>query len=201
MVRKSCYDRFGGFPLDLGYAGDWYLWCLFALHSDVAYFAEPMTNYRMHENSMTASLMNGRAHVCAQQDLLVLWRITRAAEEAGHQKVAKAFRKAVATEYARQLTPPKFGTAPLLSEVEFEQSLSRNAESDREARSIRAWVFAHLGDYFFHQHNPRRAAQCYSVALGEGSPSARTFIKLLLSHAGPAGVRARQAIFSLRHCY
>jgi glycosyltransferase involved in cell wall biosynthesis len=201
MVRKTCYDRFGGFPLDLGYAGDWYLWCLFALHSDVAYFAEPMTNYRMHENSMTTSLMNGRAHVCAHQDLLVLWRIARAAVEAGHRKVASAFKKAIATEYARQLTTEKFGTSPLLSEAEFEQSLAENAGSEREVHSIRARVHAHLGDYFFHQQNPRRAAQYYSAALREGTPSARTFIKCLLSHAGPAGVRARQAIFGLRHCY
>jgi glycosyltransferase involved in cell wall biosynthesis len=31
MVRKECYE-IELFPLDMPYAGDWYLWCLFALY-------------------------------------------------------------------------------------------------------------------------------------------------------------------------
>src|SRR4029450_1187387 len=31
LVRRECYDRLGPFRLALPYAGDWYLWCLFAL--------------------------------------------------------------------------------------------------------------------------------------------------------------------------
>src|SRR5206468_243779 len=40
MVRRACYQKCGAFPLDLPFAGDWYLWMLFALSFDVAYFAE-----------------------------------------------------------------------------------------------------------------------------------------------------------------
>jgi glycosyltransferase involved in cell wall biosynthesis len=201
MVRKSCYERLGGFPLDLGYAGDWYLWCLFSLYSDVAYFAEPMTNYRMHEQSMTTSLMNGRAEVCAEQDLLVLWRIARLAAQAGYDSVVRAFKKAIAAEYFRQLTVEKCGAAPLLTRDEFEQSLAEHARSDSEACFIRAGVHAQLGDYYFHRLDPRRAAECYALALHQGSPSARTFIKFLLLRAGPVGAFARQAVFGLRHSY
>src|SRR5688572_8994109 len=42
LVRRECYEQLGGFPLDMPWAGDWYLWCLFALYYDVAYFAEAM---------------------------------------------------------------------------------------------------------------------------------------------------------------
>lgn len=199
MVRKTCYDRFGGFPLDLGYAGDWYLWCLFAIHSDVAYFAEPMTNYRMHEASMTNSLMNGRARTCAQQDLMTLWRIAGMAREAGQPKVEVAYKTAIAAEYARQLTPEKYGTVPLLAEDEFKRSLATHAGDEREIRSIQTRVYARMGDYYFHHLDLPRAAECYSVALRGGRPSAKTFIKFLLSHAGPAGAFARRALFGLRH--
>jgi glycosyltransferase involved in cell wall biosynthesis len=57
LVRKECYERVGVFPLDLPFAGDWYLWCAFALHYDVAYFAEPMVNYREHTESMTGQFI------------------------------------------------------------------------------------------------------------------------------------------------
>lgn len=201
MVRKSFYDRFGGFPIDLGYAGDWYLWCLFALHGDVACFAEPMVNYRMHELSMTTALMKDRAGVCAREDLMTLWRIARKAEEAGQAKIAKMFKRAIASEYARQLTSGKYGTSPILTQEEFTHSLVQQAENEREEHWIRARVYAHLGDMYFHQVDVSRAAESYSAALREGRPSARILIKLWLLRAGRIGVLARQTIFGLRHSY
>ncbi len=48
MVRRECYEKVSFFPLDMPWCGDWYLWCVFALHYDVAYFAEPMVCYRKH---------------------------------------------------------------------------------------------------------------------------------------------------------
>jgi len=52
MVRKECYAKLGLFPLDLPHSGDWYLWCLFAMHFDVAYIAEPMVYRRIHRDNM-----------------------------------------------------------------------------------------------------------------------------------------------------
>src|SRR4051812_2463554 len=49
LVRRECYERFSLFPLDMPWACDWYLWSLYALHRDVAYFEEPMICYREHE--------------------------------------------------------------------------------------------------------------------------------------------------------
>ena len=39
MVRKACYEMVGVFAPDMPFAWVWYLWCLLALHYDVAYFA------------------------------------------------------------------------------------------------------------------------------------------------------------------
>jgi hypothetical protein len=75
MVRRVCYEKYGAFPLDLPYAGDWFLWCLFAVLYDVAYCAEPMVNYRRHELSMTNYLMSQRRRLTLREGFIVLWRI------------------------------------------------------------------------------------------------------------------------------
>ena len=67
MVRKSCYEDISVFPLDLPYSGDWYLWLIFALHHDVAYFAEPMAYYREHELSMTNSFVGEDVRICSER--------------------------------------------------------------------------------------------------------------------------------------
>src|SRR5262249_9321183 len=65
MVRRECYEKIsmyppfvelGGAKIDMVWAADWYLWCLFALSFDVAYFAEPMVSYREHDLSISSSL-------------------------------------------------------------------------------------------------------------------------------------------------
>ena len=71
MVRKQCCDEIGVFPLNMPWAGDWYLWCVFALHTDVAYFAEPMVYYREHELSMTTSFMTQNLGACSADDLSI----------------------------------------------------------------------------------------------------------------------------------
>jgi len=88
MARKECYDRLGYFPLDLPYSGDWYLWSLFAMHYDVAYFAEPMVNYRQHTLSMTSSLVNRDINICIANEITTLQRLEKKADAAGHTSLA-----------------------------------------------------------------------------------------------------------------
>ena len=89
MVRRECYERLGLFPLDLPYAGDWYLWLLFGLHYDVGYLAEPMVSYRQHSLSMTNTLNEKDPRICTNDDLNVLWRIKRKAEDAKYTDLAQ----------------------------------------------------------------------------------------------------------------
>src|SRR5438093_8071522 len=74
LVRKSYYETLGAFPLDLPFAGDWYIWALFALHGDVGYMAEPMVGWRVHANNMTHSFTS-RPAALMRDEIMVLVRV------------------------------------------------------------------------------------------------------------------------------
>ena len=98
MVRKASYDRMGMFPLDLPYAGDWYQWCRHAFYGSVAYLAEPMVCYRLHELNMTKDFLQ-RPAALISDELAVRWRVRRTAEELRLTGVAQAALDAIAHDY------------------------------------------------------------------------------------------------------
>jgi glycosyltransferase involved in cell wall biosynthesis len=102
MVRKSCYESLGAFPLNLPWNGDWYLWCLFALHFDVAYIAEPMVCYREHELNISHSLLAQSSSSCAAADLAMPWIIKPMAERLGFSWLAGECVRSAASEYLRR---------------------------------------------------------------------------------------------------
>lgn len=75
IVRRGNYEKRCAFPLDMPWAGDWYLWCLFSLYSDVGYLAEPMVAYREHEQSMTSKLWRENVAACCEEDVKIPWAI------------------------------------------------------------------------------------------------------------------------------
>jgi glycosyltransferase involved in cell wall biosynthesis len=196
MVRKSCYDKFGAFPLDLPYAGDWYLWCLFALHYDVAYFAEPMVNYRIHELSMTTAIVNNERWICTQDSVEVLWRIVRKAKEAGAHDIAAMFKRATASLYASGLAASPGVTRPFNLE-DLNESLVQHTENQREADWIRGMVYAAVGDRYFSRGDPGRATEFYRLALGMNPWRITTRVKLSLLRLGRVGYSIRQAAAGL----
>ena len=103
MARKQCYEKLGAFPLNLPWNGDWYLWCLFALYSDVGYLAEPMVCYREHDLNITHTLLASSASHCASADLAMPWIIKPIAERAGFPSVAQACLRSAARELTRKL--------------------------------------------------------------------------------------------------
>ncbi len=86
MVRKACYDSISLFPLDMPWGGDWYLWCVFALHADVGYLSEPMVCYREHELSMTNKLMDQDLDHCTWEDITLPWTMKRKVQERGYRQ-------------------------------------------------------------------------------------------------------------------
>src|SRR5947207_4985437 len=98
LVRRECYDRLGLFPLnaqwaganlDFGWNGDWYLWCIFALYFDVAYFADPMVCYREHDLAMTNYFtQKENVQKCLAADIGMLWLVRQKAQQAGLVTVA-----------------------------------------------------------------------------------------------------------------
>jgi glycosyltransferase involved in cell wall biosynthesis len=57
MVRRSAYTAVGRFTEDVVWGVDWHMWLRLALHTDVAYLAEPLACYRQHAQSGTSGVM------------------------------------------------------------------------------------------------------------------------------------------------
>jgi hypothetical protein len=97
-------------------AGDWYFWCLFALHFEVGNFAEPMVCYREHELSMTNKLWKEEVEACCEEEVVIPWAIKRKAEAMGFQNVSKFCLDAIAEIYARSPVSERYGMSrPSLS--------------------------------------------------------------------------------------
>lgn len=191
MVCKECYEQLGSFPTDLPYAGDWFLWCLFALHYDVAYFAEPMVNYRHHELSMTTYLTGERFAIRFKDGLAVLWRIRDKAEALGYEGLVELCRRRIAYQYANNILGRESeGSTYCMSTEEFETSLRAHSSSEYEANSIRMQTWELAADRCFRQREFDRAAELYALAHRYGPLRLKARAKqfLIASHCGDSSV-------------
>jgi glycosyl transferase family 2 len=169
LVRRECYEKCGLFPLDprMEWSGDWYLWCAFALHFDVAYFAEPMVCYRAHELSMTRTLAQPeQIHKCSGGDIAVPVMIRDQAIANGQVKIAQRCLLAIAAEYTRQCTSKQYqANTWSLGAEEFEESLSANVAGEAERRWVRARVSDGLGDRLWMNGDTGSARRSYLKSL------------------------------------
>jgi hypothetical protein len=153
LARKECYDTLGNFPLDLPWNADWFLWCLFALHFDVAYVAEPMVYYREHDLNITHTLLNNHLDHCAAADLAIPWLIRNLAEKAGYPAVANRCLAAASTEYLRRLTSKRYRTSnSRMTLQEFEKSLAQMPADSTAKDWVRNRVYAQFTT--FHGDQP-----------------------------------------------
>ena len=195
LARKTCYQHSGVFPLDIPFAGDWYMWSVFALHADVAYLAEPMVGYRSHDGNMTHDFKR-RPKALIADNFKVLWRMKKAAESHGHRSLARAYFRAIAAAYAYTVAPPLRDALhePGLTVDELEASLAMHSGDRREAASIKGAVFAALGDSEYDAGNLPAAQACYEAALAFTPLSMRTMAKKVLTQCGQPGRRTRDAL-------
>ena len=56
MIRRSAYDRAGGYRNDVRYAVDFAMWGMLALEGEVVYRSAPLYGYRVHRGQMSKSL-------------------------------------------------------------------------------------------------------------------------------------------------
>jgi Glycosyl transferase family 2 len=195
VVRKECYERLGLFSLEMPHANDWYLWCVFAVHHQVGYLAEPMVFVRIHEESLTSSFNQENKPVCVIDELTALWRAARLAEDAGVISDRRAFNQSIATIAARGLTyGPRGRSMPGLSEADLELLLHEHARDSADENDFRARVHAAIGDEEFWHAEYRNAAQAYRLALKRRPWWARTWGKYLLLSSGSLGLRIRRLI-------
>jgi glycosyltransferase involved in cell wall biosynthesis len=140
MARKECYEKLSIFPINLPWNGDWYLWCLFALYSDVGYFAEPMVCYREHDLNITHRLLAEALTHCTLADIAMPWIIKPVAERAGFPSLAQECVRSAARAYIRRI---KSGNE-LSAEVQLEEWLTQIGVAPREQASVRAFVHQQL---------------------------------------------------------
>ena len=174
MARRECYEKISFFPVDVAWAGvpidliwggDWYLWCLFALHRDVGYFAEPMVCYREHDLSSTSIITKENIENCFRAEIAVPWKIKEHADEDGFQDVSRKCLQAVALEYARHLTTKQYrSSASTITMAQFEESLCAHTASEKERDYVRARVFGQVADRHYHRGDTGSAQKFYKVA-------------------------------------
>ena len=194
LVRRSCYERYGMFPLDLPFAGDWYMWALFALHAKVAYLAEPMVGWRLHAANMTNDF-RARPIALMDDEIQVLVRVRDRAREARHPAVERLFNEALERYYAWRVAA---GAAPDLvchmTPAEMETSLDAWCTDEEERRQIRGAAYSALGDAFYDAGDRAEARECYETALRLGTFAPRTRAKFLLLNAGRIGEQVRATL-------
>ncbi len=202
LVRRTCYEQISVFPLEakwrdvdvnMRWLGDWYLWCVFALAHDVAYFAQPMVCYREHELSMSQSITQKEiVQSCADSDLGMLWIVRQRAIEMGRNDVAASCLRGIATEYRRQATGKVFRASTyFISEPHFESSLSNSTDSEREKRIIRTAAYQGFADKHVSQGQKARAWRSYFKALRSSPFAIKIYVKLLLLPLGNLGSELR----------
>lgn len=190
MARKRCY-QLSLFPLDMPFAGDWFLWCLFALHFDVAYLSEPMVLYRIHQASMTTSLTG--TNTAAQLDeIRVLARLTDEATKVENRAVRLRCVSEIAKRAANMLVPPEATTqtAPELDDVL--ETIRANLGDDDLARRLGATIAEGAGDRLEWRGNSAGARIMYRRSL-HLQTGASAVAKTTLSYLGPLGRVIRSA--------
>ena len=167
MVRRECYEKITFFPLNMPWAGDWYLWSLFALFNDVGYFAEPMLCYREHhEHSMTYDRLRNSLDDNAAEEIAISWDIRLKAKEGGYSQLEKICLDGVAQTYARVIASERYRESSFFMNFEFlEESLRKHATSETERDWIRAQVYASVGDEYYWQGDLASTKKFYQRAI------------------------------------
>jgi glycosyltransferase involved in cell wall biosynthesis len=194
MARKECYEKAGYFPLDIPYAGDWYIWLIFALYYDVAYFAEPMVDYRTHELTMTTHYTQKEIQVFKVDGPSVLWRIKQAAEKENYKAVARKCEECIIDRYRYYMMSQIWKISPhTMTYAEYEESMRRNAIRPEEVTRIGARVSTRLADGYCLHREFDHALEFYKRALRQDfwMPNAWAKYLLLSLRLGDASVRAR----------
>jgi glycosyltransferase involved in cell wall biosynthesis len=198
MARRSAYELVGHFPLDMPFAGDWFMWTAFAAWGDVVYLAEPMVDYRIHPLNLTKEYLD-RAPALVQDELAVRWRILDLAYRSGNGGLRLRAEQSIARDYARRVGWHVTQESPFGLSVEaFEASIDRPAASDRLRAAIRSAAYAALGDGYFEIGDPARARAAYARALAARPAALRTIAKAILVSTGRPGLRLREALTARR---
>lgn len=193
IARKECYEKVSYFPLDMPWGGDWYLWCVFALHYDVAYVATPLVNYRTHELSMTNILTQNDPDTCAKDDAILPERVKLKAQEAGFHAIAKQCMHMIAYRLAKGIALQDRLT-PELVVKKCEEQIRKAARNAPEALILKHYLYRCLGDIYFWKHETSVSFRFYANALRMHMWAPSIYLKVLLLCSGRTGTRLRERV-------
>ena len=197
LVRRSCYERISMFPLDMPFAGDWFLWSAFALFTNVGYLAEPMVGYRHHNANMTLGFKK-RLDALVRDELNVLWAMKELAESVPAPAIERLYLDRIAWYYATHVGfKVSRNWSHGMSVEDFERSLIELCAEESERRAIRAVTYAFLADCYRDCGDERLARTWYDAALAQRR-DLKTRLKRLLLASGAVGRGARQIVARLR---
>jgi glycosyltransferase involved in cell wall biosynthesis len=74
VVRRSVYEKLGGFRTDLSYAADWEMWVRVAAHSPVWYEPSTLAAFRAHTTSWSADFLKSAQNVAEERRCIAVMR-------------------------------------------------------------------------------------------------------------------------------
>jgi glycosyltransferase involved in cell wall biosynthesis len=200
MMRKSCYEEITFFPEDMPHRGDSYVWALIAMRHNVAYFAEPMVDYRIHPQSMMSTIARESPRVMVEDEISVIWAIKAAAERLGLRGIAAHCARGIIRPYSRALAGIRVrGQTVGLPLSELEASLRRFVIDDDERARVRSRVLCAYGDRLYWSGRSAEAVAAYESAgrASGGIPIAMRLharLKLGLARSGWMGSILRHVL-------
>jgi glycosyltransferase involved in cell wall biosynthesis len=159
LARAECYRTIGPFPLDMPYAGDWYLWCAFALHYDVAYLAEPMVNYRLHSRSMTCILRDKDSSILSRDLLALCLRIRERVSAVGDRSLQRHCDREFYRRYFHHIVSSR------VNRHELELYLHNLASDSRKRESIERKATGRAIFQLFLKQEFQHAREAYEFAV------------------------------------
>jgi glycosyltransferase involved in cell wall biosynthesis len=199
MVRRDCYEK-SLFDLALPFCGDWYLWCLFAMDWDVAYFAEPMVCYREHHDfALTTEFMNTQVDSCAAQELAVPWLIRKRARDAGDRKLEAYSLSGIARMHGHVMASQRYRKSSFFMNFDrFEDALREHEVNDVDRQRLTAMMLMSIGNECYWQEDFTLARQFYGAALRTRPWMVTARAKRLLLALGKPGQYVRKTILAYR---
>ncbi len=83
VVKRSTYERLGGFRPELQHCADWDMWNRIAVAGRLLYLPEPLACYRIHGGADTATVVRSGMNVMDEQRAIWLARSYVPADKAG----------------------------------------------------------------------------------------------------------------------
>jgi glycosyltransferase involved in cell wall biosynthesis len=197
LVRKECY-KITYFPDEMPFAADWYIWCMFAMRYRVAYFAEPMVNFHVHEQSLTSTFNRTDVRICVSDEIAAISRVDSAARLAGISWLHNRCIESLATRWAKNVS--RFGTteSAKISEDDLGAIVRQRISDPKDFDDIRSTAQIMIGDDYYWAAEYDLAAQSYLSGLQLRPWRLNNWTKYILLQIGTLGIALRRLVSEAR---